>query len=79
MDAVTPMGRSCGGLVHAFLSAHGEFRAGEPEVVIPDYVRDERIDLLVMGAYGHSRIRQLIVGTTTTMLRTCHVPVLLLR
>lgn len=67
-------------LTTAGLSAHGEFRAGEPEVVIPDYVRDERIDLLVMGAYGHSRIRQLIVGsTTTTMLRTCHVPVLLLR
>jgi nucleotide-binding universal stress UspA family protein len=34
----------------------------------------------VMGAYGHSRIRQLIVGsTTTTLLRTSPVPVLVLR
>ena len=36
--------------------------------------------LLVMGAYGHSRIRQLIVGsTTTTLLRLSEVPVLILR
>lgn len=67
-------------LAMAGFSAHGEFRAGEAEVAIADYVRDARIELLVMGAYGHSRIRQLIVGSTTTsMLRTCHVPVLLLR
>ena len=38
------------------------------------------IDLLVMGAYGHSRIRQLIVGSTTTaLLRLCSVPVVVLR
>ncbi len=67
-------------LAMAGLSAHGEFRPGEPEVAIAGHVREAHIDLLVMGAYGHSRIRQLIVGsTTTTMLRTCHVPVLLLR
>jgi len=54
--------------------------AGEPEVVLLDYVRKESIDLLVMGAYGHSRIRQLIVGsTTTTLLRTSPEPVLVLR
>ena len=36
--------------------------------------------LLVMGAYGHSRIRHLIVGsTTTTLLRLSEVPVLVLR
>jgi nucleotide-binding universal stress UspA family protein len=34
----------------------------------------------VMGAYGHSRIRQFIVGsTTTTLLRSSDVPVLILR
>lgn len=53
---------------------------GEPEAVIARQVQDQGIDLLVMGAYGHSRIRQLIVGsTTTTLMRTCPVPVLLLR
>ena len=36
--------------------------------------------LLVMGAYGHSRLRHLVVGsTTTTLLRWSEVPVLILR
>ncbi len=53
---------------------------GEVEATIAREVTDRRIDLLVMGAYGHSRIRQFILGsTTTTLLRTCHVPVLLFR
>lgn len=53
---------------------------GEPEVVLHAQVQRHGADLLVMGAYGHSRIRQLIVGsTTTTMLRTSEVPVLVLR
>jgi nucleotide-binding universal stress UspA family protein len=64
----------------AGLEALGEVRPGDPENIIANYVRDESVNLLVMGAYGHSRIRQLIVGsTTTTMLRTCRIPVLLLR
>ena len=53
---------------------------GEPEKVISDYVEKHGIDLLVMGAYGHSRIRNLIIGSTTTqMIRSCLVPVLLFR
>lgn len=53
---------------------------GDADSVLTGYVDANDIDLLIMGAYGHSRIRQLIVGsTTTTMLRTSSVPVLLLR
>jgi nucleotide-binding universal stress UspA family protein len=53
---------------------------GDPEAVIGAAVDDGGADLLVMGAYGHSRIRQWIVGSTTTaMLMRCRVPVLLLR
>ncbi len=53
---------------------------GDPDRVIADEVRQEGIQLLVMGAYGHSRIRQLIIGSTTTaMVRTCLVPVLMFR
>lgn len=64
----------------AGLETLGEIRPGDPENIITNYARDEDVSLLVMGAYGHSRIRQLIVGsTTTTMLRTCRIPVLLLR
>jgi nucleotide-binding universal stress UspA family protein len=53
---------------------------GEPEIALQNYAKVYQIDLLVMGAYGHSRIRQLIVGsTTTTLLRTSSVPILVLR
>lgn len=55
-------------------------REGDPETVLSDYAREHDVTLLVMGAYGHSRIRQLIIGsTTTTLLRTSPVPVLVLR
>jgi len=54
--------------------------AGPPDAVISDAVKERGINLLVMGAYGHSRIRELIVGsTTTTMVRTCLVPVSMFR
>ncbi len=55
-------------------------RSGEPEVVLRDYIAEIRAHLLVIGAYGHSRIRHLIMGsTTTTLLRTSPIPVLVLR
>jgi nucleotide-binding universal stress UspA family protein len=57
-----------------------EQREGEPDKVIGDVVAQDHIDLLVMGAYGHSQIRHLIVGSTTTaMIRTVKIPVLLFR
>ncbi len=56
------------------------FAAGEPEAVLERMIAEEGFDLLVMGAYGHSRIRSLIIGSTTTaMIRACKVPVLLFR
>lgn len=54
--------------------------AGRPEDVVAAVVKEHNIELLVMGAYGHSRIREFILGsTTTTMVRTCLVPVLMFR
>ncbi len=53
---------------------------GQPDTVIARFVEDESIDLLVMGAYGHSRIRNLIIGSTTSeMIRACKIPVALFR
>ncbi|WP_274426077.1 universal stress protein [Chelativorans sp. YIM 93263] len=53
---------------------------GEPEEIIGTKVEAENIGLLVMGAYGHSRIRSLIIGSTTTeMVRRCKIPVLMFR
>jgi len=55
-------------------------RSGEVEATLLAYQREEQIDLIVMGAYGHSRIRQFLVGSTTTgMLRNTECPLLLLR
>lgn len=57
-----------------------EHRDGEPEKVIGTVVEQDTINLLVMGAYGHSPLRQFIVGSTTsTMIRTVRIPVLLFR
>lgn len=54
--------------------------SGEPEAVITDYVKAHDIGLLVMGAYGHGRIRALIIGSTTTeMIRSVLIPVMLFR
>jgi len=53
---------------------------GKPETVIADIVKQTPGAMLMMGAYGHSPLRTLIVGsTTTTMIRTVHAPVLLVR
>ncbi|CAM5583090.1 Nucleotide-binding universal stress UspA family protein OS=Sphingobium scionense OX=1404341 GN=GGQ90_005857 PE=3 SV=1 [Sphingobium scionense] len=55
-------------------------RQGKPETVIADIVDQTPGAMLMMGAYGHSPLRTLIVGSTTTaMIRTVHVPVLLVR
>lgn len=57
-----------------------EQRDGEPNKIIGDIVDQDHIDLLVMGAYGHSSIRHMIVGSTTSaMIRTVKIPVLLFR
>jgi nucleotide-binding universal stress UspA family protein len=67
-------------LTAAGFDARSEHVAGEPEQVLPALVNSQAASLLVMGAYGHSRVRQLIVGsTTTTLLRLSEVPVLILR
>jgi len=61
-------------------SVTSELISGDPDELISAKVKDAKIDLLVMGAYGHSRIREFILGSTTTaLIRTCHVPILLFR
>jgi nucleotide-binding universal stress UspA family protein len=53
---------------------------GQPETALSRLVEEAQFDMLVMGAYGHSRIRSLIIGSTTTaMIRSCKVPVILMR
>jgi nucleotide-binding universal stress UspA family protein len=61
-------------------SVRSSLRRGKPEAVIGDIVAESPGAMLMMGAYGHSPLRTLIVGSTTTaMIRTVHVPVLLVQ
>jgi nucleotide-binding universal stress UspA family protein len=53
---------------------------GQPDVALGKLVEEQGFNLVVMGAYGHSRIRSLVIGSTTTeMMRSCRVPVVLVR
>jgi nucleotide-binding universal stress UspA family protein len=48
--------------------------------VLARHVRDTNADLLVMGAYGHSRFREAILGgATRNMLEQAEIPVLMAR
>lgn len=52
----------------------------EPEKLLSQMTAEAGHELLVMGAYGHSRVRQLLIGSTTTaMIRSCRTPVLIMR
>tara|TARA_B110000503_G_scaffold20252_1_gene30345 strand:- start:11453 stop:12310 length:858 start_codon:yes stop_codon:yes gene_type:complete len=67
-------------LLNAGFSVRIGVQNGEIEPALHAYQKEHGIDLLVMGAYGHSRIRQFLVGSTTaSMLRTTTSPLLLLR
>ncbi|MBZ8131751.1 universal stress protein [Afifella sp. IM 167] len=61
-------------------AAEARVLKGAPEEALGEMVESGEIDLLVMGAYGHSRIRTMVIGSTTTeMIRTCRCPVVLMR
>ena len=53
---------------------------GQADKVITGIIEQEGYDLLAMGAYSHSRLRSLFIGSTTTeMIRSCKVPVVIFR
>lgn len=69
----------------ALVKAHGcgarpLVAKGRPASAILDAARDGKCDLIVVGAYGHSRIREMILGSVTTQVMTMsQVPVMLVR
>lgn len=79
-EVTRQLGDAAALLGDAGYSVNTAVEAGQPEEVIANAVIRDQCDLLVMGAYGHSRIRNLIIGSTTTeMIRSCKIPVLLFR
>ncbi len=53
---------------------------GKPEIELCSYQEDKQIDLIVMGAFSHTRIHDLFLGSfTVKMLLNTQKPLLLLR
>jgi nucleotide-binding universal stress UspA family protein len=64
----------------AGLDVVGEMVPGDPETAIAQAIQSKGIDLLVMGAYTHSPLRSLFMGSKTAdVLRAARIPTLLLR
>lgn len=62
------------------LNARFELVKGDAAEGIVECTRECRADLVVMGAYGHSRVRTMLLGNTTSrVVRNSPVPVLLNR
>ena len=53
---------------------------GSVGATLSDYQAEFGLEMMVMGAYGHSRLRQLLLGSTTLMMiKQAKVPLLILR
>ncbi len=53
---------------------------GDAESIIAQAVREQGIDILIMGSYAHSPLRSLFFGSKTSdLLRSAKIPTLLLR
>jgi nucleotide-binding universal stress UspA family protein len=65
---------------HAGHAVSSVLDPNKAEDVIPAVVASKPNPLLLMGAYGHSPLRRMFIGSTTTaMIRTVRAPVLLVR
>ena len=53
-------------LAAAGYAVRAEIVPGFPNEVIAETVRREHMSLVVMGAYGHGRVRRFLLGSTTT-------------
>ena len=53
---------------------------GQPKVILADLVKSKKFDLLAIGAYGHSKVRSLLLGSTTSeLIKNNRIPFLLMR
>lgn len=76
-----PLDVAKGRLVQAGFSVEAHLLSGAYVAgALVEYQSSHAVDLTVMGAYGHSRIRQFFVGSqTTNLLQRSLTPLLLLR
>lgn len=80
-----PRGEALLGEARSYLQAHDVevsyvIRDGDPSEEIVAYARKREADMIVMGAYGHTKVRELVVGSTTAYaINHASCPVLLTR
>ncbi len=54
--------------------------SGQDEKELLNITRNGEVDMLVMGAYGHNKLRELVIGSITSLIvRKSEIPVLLTR
>jgi nucleotide-binding universal stress UspA family protein len=84
-NSADTLGESPGADIALYLARHGvnvevlrRPEAADPGKAILSLAADFNVDLLVMGAYGHSRFREMMLGgATRTILATTTLPVLM--
>jgi len=84
-NSADTLGESPGADIALYLARHGvnvevlrRPEAADPGKAILSLAADFNVDLLVMGAYGHSRFREMMLGgATRTILATASLPVLM--
>lgn len=75
------LSQKAGGLL-APLAGDGAvvIRKGKEDKELLRFIREGSTDLLVMGAFGHNRLREVLLGSTTSsVIRKSTIPVLLTR
>ncbi|HQI24348.1 MAG TPA: universal stress protein, partial [Smithella sp.] len=54
--------------------------SGKEQDEIVKFIREGSVELIVMGAFGHNRLRELLLGSTTShVIHKSPIPVLLIR
>lgn len=67
-------------LTKAGFAVNAKVLRGEMQSELQRYQQEHAIELMVMGAYGHSRIRRLFLGSNTTdMVSASSIPLIIVR
>lgn len=79
-DLEVKLGRAAAQLTERGLNVTSAFLEGNINEQLVQYQQEHNIGLMVMGAFGHSRLRQLFVGSNTLkMLEKSDIPLIVLR
>lgn len=74
------LAKAAGILAQSHHPVHVHYEDGLAEDVLGNYIVQHDIHMLLMGAYSHSALRNLFIGSTTNaMLQSCPVSVMLFR